>query len=104
MLRHFKGDRELTTSKMAKAARELCQRNGISIERVAEKHRVADAAPVTSSSIPRHLGSGQVMTQNSSELCSGIALSCGSSTDTTQDLNSLLTSVFEPVSSSTTHH
>lgn len=38
------GDRELTTSKMAKAARELCLRNGITIERVAEKHRVADAA------------------------------------------------------------
>jgi hypothetical protein len=38
------GDRELTTSKLAKAAKELCQRNGISLERIPQRHRVADAA------------------------------------------------------------
>ena len=38
------GDRELTTSKMAKAAKELCRRNGITIDRVPLRHRIADAA------------------------------------------------------------
>ena len=38
------GDRDLTTSKLAKAAKELCQRNGISLERIPTRHRVADAA------------------------------------------------------------
>jgi hypothetical protein len=28
------GDRELTTSKLAKAAKDLCQRNGVSIDRI----------------------------------------------------------------------
>lgn len=38
------GDRELTTTKLAKAAKQLCERNGVPIDRIATKHRVADAA------------------------------------------------------------
>jgi hypothetical protein len=38
------GDRELTTTKLAEAARELCRRNGITLEQVPVKHRIADAA------------------------------------------------------------
>ena len=38
------GDRELTTSKLAAMAKELCSRNGIPINRIPTRHRVADAA------------------------------------------------------------
>lgn len=38
-------DRELTSSKLANAAKELRWRNGISIERIPQRHRVADASP-----------------------------------------------------------
>ena len=38
------GDRELTTSKLAKAAKELCHNNNVDIERIPARHRVADAA------------------------------------------------------------
>ena len=38
------GYRELTTSKLAKAAKELCQKNNVELERIPMRHRVADAA------------------------------------------------------------
>ena len=38
------GDQELTTSKLAAMAKELCSRNGIQINRISTRHRVADAA------------------------------------------------------------
>lgn len=39
-----KGDRTITTTKMAGYARELCQRNGIDLSRISKRHRVMDAA------------------------------------------------------------
>jgi hypothetical protein len=38
------GDRTLTTTKLARMVKEMCRRNGVSVDQLSKRHRVADAA------------------------------------------------------------